>query len=94
MGELRLRAGARDISINYLQGEILNFAGLKAPPISFNMTLRKKWPVIIERGCKKQTEHGSNSAILNFWRMKAYKYYALHYNLISDIKHRRNVFSV
>lgn len=82
-----------DISINYLQGEILNFAGLKAPPfISFqHETLRKKWPVIIERGCKKADGTWVELGDPEFLEDEGVqKYYALHYNLISDIKHRRN----
>ena len=82
-----------DISINYLQGEILKFAGLKAPPfISFqHETLRKKWPVIIERGCKKADGTWVELGDPEFLEDEGVqKYYALHYNLISDIKHRRN----
>lgn len=82
-----------DISINYLQGEILKFAGLKAPPfISFqHETLRKKWPVIFVRGCKKADGTWVELSDPEFLEDEdVQKYYALHYNLISDIKHRRN----
>lgn len=83
---------AEDISINYLQGEILDFAGLKAPPLIDyqHETLRKKWPVIVSSGCKSAD---GRWVYFNTPEFKddddVREYYALHYNLISDIKQRR-----
>lgn len=84
---------AEDISINYLQGEILDFANLEATPfISYqHEILRQKWPIIIKNGCKSAEGTWCELGSYEFWEDEdIQKYYALHYNLISDIKHRRN----
>lgn len=83
---------AEDISVNYLQGELLEFAGLEAPAfINFQQeTLRKKWPVIVKSGCRRGDGAWFEFGVPELWEDEDIKkYYAMQYNLISDIRKMR-----
>ncbi len=84
---------ADDFSINYLQGELMDFVGLEAPPfINYqHETLRQKWPVIVKSGCKRADGEWVEFGNPEFLEDEDTQiYYALQYNLIRDITNRRN----
>lgn len=83
---------AENISVNFLQGELLEFAGLEAPTfINFQQeTLRKKWPVIVKSGCRRGDGAWFEFGVPELWEDEDIKkYYAMQYNLISDIRSMR-----